>query len=141
MNKNFSYHLANKLIRDTKADVLVLENLKSIKVKKNKFKNQNRISQVPLYQLKAILTYKALMNEKTVIEVCPSYTSQIDSKTGKKDGERKGRRYISKSVEVYDSDCNGAVNIGLRSKLPVSCGNILDGQGKVNSPIVGGSHL
>lgn len=137
INKNFSHHLANKLIKDTKADVLVLENLKSIKVKKNKFQNKNRISQVPLYQLKQILTYKALLNEKTVIEVCPSYTSQIDHQTGKKDGIRKGRRYYSKSGIIYDSDINGAVNIGLRSKLPVSQTERLTyGQATVNSPIV-----
>lgn len=33
-NKNFSHHLANKLIKDTKADTLVLENLKSLKSRK-----------------------------------------------------------------------------------------------------------
>jgi IS605 OrfB family transposase len=137
-NKNFSHHLANKLIKDTKADTLVLENLKSLKVKKNKYENKNRISQVPIYQLKQILTYKALLNEKTVIEVCPSYTSQIDSQTGKKDGVRKGRRYYSKSGKIYDSDINGAINIGLRSKLPVSqTKNLTYGQANVNSPIVG----
>ena len=137
-NKNFSHHLANKLIKDTKADTLVLENLKSLKVKKNKYENKNRISQVPIYQLKQILTYKALLNEKTVIEVCPSYTSQIDSQTDRKDGVRKGRRYYSKSGKIYDSDINGAINIGLRSKLPVSQTEKLTyGQANVNSPIVG----
>lgn len=139
-NKNFSHHLANKLIKDTKADTLVLENLKSLKVKKNKYENKNRISQVSIYQLKQILTYKALLNEKTVIEVCPSYTSQIDSQTDKKDGVRKGRRYYSKSGKIYDSDVNGAINIGLRSKLPVSCvdeSRITYGQAVVNQPIVG----
>lgn len=137
-NKNFSHHLANKLIKDTKADTLVLEDLKSLKVKKNKYENKNRISQVPIYQLKQILTYKALLNEKTVIEVCPSYTSQIDSQTGEKDGVRKGRRYYSKSGKIYDSDINGAINIGLRSKLPVSQTKKLTyGQANVNSPIVG----
>lgn len=137
-NKNFSHHLANRLIKDTKADTLVLENLKSLKVKKNKFQNKNRISQVPIYQLKQILTYKALLNEKTVIEVCPSYTSQIDSQTDKKDGVRKGRRYYSKSGKIYDSDVNGAINIGLRSKLPVSQTTRLTyGQAIINSPIVG----
>lgn len=137
-NKNFSHHLANKLIKDTKADTLVLENLKSLKVKKNKYENKNRISQVPIYQLKQILTYKALLNEKTVIEVCPSYTSQIDNQTDKKDGVRKGRRYYSKSGKIYDSDINGAINIGIRSKLPVSqTKNLTYGQANVNSPIVG----
>lgn len=137
-NKNFSHHLANKLIKDTKADTLVLENLKSLKVKKNKYENKNRISQVPIYQLKQILTYKALLNEKTVIEVSPAWTSQIDHVTGKKEGKRKGRRFYAKSGKIYDSDINGAINIGLRSKLPVSQTEKLTyGQANVNSPIVG----
>ena len=137
-NKNFSHHLANKLIKDTKADTLVLENLKSLKVKKNKYENKNRISQVPIYQLKQILTYKALLNEKTVIEVSPAWTSQIDHVSGKKEGERKGRRFYTKSGKIYDSDINGAINIGLRSKLPVSQTEKLTyGQANVNSPIVG----
>lgn len=140
-NKNFSHHLANKLIKDTKADTLVLENLKSLKVKKNKYENKNRISQVPIYQLKQILTYKALLNEKTVIEVSPAWTSQIDHVSGKKEGDRKGRRFYAKNGKIYDSDINGAINIGLRSKPPVSqTARLTYGQAIVNSPIVGGSH-
>lgn len=144
INQNFSHHLANKIISDTKADTIVLENLKSIKVKKHKYQNKNRISQVPMFELRRILTYKALLHEKTVIEVCPNYTSQIDSKSGKRNGIRKGRRYYSKSGKIYDADVNAAINIGLRSKLPISCvdeSRITYGQAKVNSPIVGGSHL
>ena len=137
-NKNFSHLLANNLIKDTKADTLVLENLKSLKVKKNKYENKNRVSQVPIYQLKQILTYKALLNEKTVIEVSPAWTSQIDHVSGKKEGDRKGRRFYAKSGKIYDSDINGAINIGLRSKLPVSQTEKLTyGQANVNSPIVG----
>lgn len=137
-NKNFSHHLANKLIKDTKADTLVLENLKSLKVKKSKYENKNRISQVPIYQLKQILTYKALLNEKTVIEVSPAWTSQIDHVSGKKEGDRKGRRFYAKNGKIYDSDINGAINIGLRSKLPVSqTARLTYGQANVNSPIVG----
>ncbi|MEK6880029.1 MAG: zinc ribbon domain-containing protein, partial [Nanoarchaeota archaeon] len=80
--------------------------------------------------------------EKTVIEVSPAWTSQIDHVTGKKEGDRRGRRFYSKSGKIYDSDVNGAINIGLRSKLPVSqTNNLTYGQAKVNSPIVGGSHL
>lgn len=139
INNNFSHHLVNALIKSTKADTLVLENLKSIKVKKNKYKTKNRISQIPLFRLKQILTYKAPFYGKTVIEVCPSYTSQIDSFSGLKDGIRKGRRYYSKSGLVYDSDVNGAINIGRRSKLPVSISNYLDGQAIVNSPFANGS--
>ena len=141
-NKNFSHHLANRLIHDTKADTLVLENLKSLKVKKNKYENKNRISQVPFFQLKQILTYKALLNEKTVIEVSPAWTSQIDHVSGKKEGDRKGRRFYAKSGKIYDSDVNGAINIGLRSKLPVSqAAGLTYGQANVNSPIVSDGRL
>lgn len=137
INKNFTHHLANKIL-DTKADVIVLENLKSIKVKKD-FKNKNRISQVPFFNLKRILTYKALLQQKTVIEVCPAWTSQIDHKTGKKDGKRQGRRYYSKDGPIYDSDINAAINIAQKVKLPISLGGLAIqtyGQAKVNTPIV-----
>lgn len=47
--------------------------------------------------------------------------------------------YNTRLVFQGDSDINGAINIGLRSKLPVSCcGNAITyGQANVNSPIVG----
>ena len=136
-NKNFSHHLANKIISDTKADTIVLENLKSIKVKKHKYQNKNRISQVPLYELRRILTYKALLHQKQVITVSPAYTSQIDHRTSKLDGKRIGGRYIGKDNQVLHADVNAACNIGLRSKLPCSISNYYAWQAKVNSPIVG----
>lgn len=141
INQNFSHHLANKIISNTQADTIVLENLKSIKVKKHKYQNKNRISQVPMFELRRILTYKALLNNKQVITVSPAYTSQIDHRTGKLDGKRIGGRYIGKDNQVLHADVNAACNIGLRSKLPCSISNYYAWQAKVNSPIVGGSHL
>lgn len=138
INKNFVHHLSAKIIKDTKADTIVVEKLKSIKVKKHKYQNKNRISQVPMYMLRQFLTYKALLAKKTVIEVCPSYTSQLDHRTNKRDGERRGRRYYSATGIIYDADINAAINIALRSKLPVSQTERLTyGQAIVNSPIVG----
>ena len=140
-NKNFCFHLANKILKDTKANVLALENLKSLKVKKHKYQNKNRISQVPFYQLLTILTYKADLLSKQVITVCPSYTSQIDHRTGLKDGIRQGCRYIGKDGFVQHADINAAINIANRSKHPISC-RLLPatyGQANVNSPIVGDS--
>lgn len=137
MTRNFSHHLANKIISDTKADTIVLENLKSIKVKKHKYQNKNRISQVPMFELRQILTYKALLHNKQVITVCPAYTSQIDHRTGKLDGKRIGGRYIGKDGQILHADCNAACNIALRSKLPCSISNYYAWQAKVNSPIVG----
>jgi len=141
INQNFSHHLVNKIISDTKADTIVLENLKSIKVKKHKYQNKNRISQVPMFELRRILTYKALLHNKQVITVSPAYTSQIDYRTGKLDGKRIGGRYIGKDGQILHADCNAAANIALRSKLPCSISNYYAWQAKVNSPIVGGSHL
>lgn len=137
INQNFSHHLANKIISDTKADTIVLENLKSIKVKKHKYQNKNRISQVPMFELRRILTYKALLNNKQVITASPAYTSQIDHRTGKKDGQRIGGRYIGKDGQILHADCNAACNIALRSKLPCSISDYYAWQAKVNSPIVG----
>lgn len=134
-NKNQSHLIAN-IILNTNADTIVLENLKSIKVKKYKYQNQNSISQVPLFDLRRIITYKAENVGKTTVLVCPSYTSKTDSITGKREGERRGCRFHATNGLVYDADINASINIAKLSKLPVSQGNLLDGQAIVTSPIV-----
>ena len=130
-NKNQTHLVANEILK-TNADTIVLENLKGIKAKKHKFQNKNGISQVPLFELRRILTYKAENMGKHIILVSPAFTSQIDSFSGVKEGERRGCRFYAKSGIVYDADLNASRNIGNRSKLPVSYGNILDGQASVN---------
>lgn len=135
-NKNFTHLLANAILRNTKADTIVVENLKSIKVKKHKFQNKNRISQVPMFELRRILTYKAPLLGKTVIAVCPSYTSQIDHRTGKRNGVRCGARYTGKDGQVLHADVNAACNIALRSELPCLIGNYFAWQAEVTRPIV-----
>ena len=136
-NKNQSHLLANAILKETKASVLVLEDLKGIKQKKSKRQNKNSISQVPFYQLKQFLKYKApFYCRKTVITIDPKYTSQIDHRTGKREGERKGRRFYGVDRVVLDADQNASINIALKSKLPVSYIRILDGQAVVNQPIV-----
>lgn len=129
-SKNQTHLIANEILR-TNADTIALENLKGIKAKKHKYQNKNNISQVPLFELRRILTYKAENSGKTVFLVNPYMTSQADSLTGKVEGVRKGRRFYAKSGLVYDADLNASRNIGSRSKLPVSYGNILDGQAVV----------
>ena len=84
------------------------------------------------FELRRILTYKAENQGKTVLLVCPYNTSKTDSITGKVEGERKGRRFYAKSGLIYDSDINAAINIAKLSKLPISQGNLLDGQAVVN---------
>ena len=133
-NKNQMHLVANEILK-TNANVIALENLKGIKAKKHKKQNKNGVSQVPFFELRRALTYKAENMGKHVCLVSPAWTSQIDSISGIKEGERKGCRFYAKSGLVYDADINAAVNIARRSKHPISQGNLLDGQGIVNCPI------
>lgn len=135
-NKNQTHLMANEILK-TNASLIALENLKGIKAKKTRWQCKNPISQVPLFDLRRIITYKAQNMGKTVAVVNPAYTSQTDSLTGKRDGERRGRRFYCKNGLVLDADINAARNIGQRSKLPVSYGNILDGQAVATRLIVG----
>lgn len=135
-NRNQSHLIANEVLR-TEADTIVLENLKGIKVKKHKYQNKRSISQVPMFELRRIISYKAENQGKTVTLVSPSYTSQRDSVTGRIEGERRGCRFYSKNGLIYDADVNAAINIAKTSKLPVSQTNRLTyGQAVVNQPIV-----
>ncbi len=135
-NKNQSHLISNEILK-TDADTIVLEDLKGIKTKKNKYQNKRSIGQVPLYELRRIITYKAENQGKTILLVNPSYTSQTDSVTGKREGERRGCRFYSKNGLIYDADINAAINIAKKSKLPVSqTSNLTYGQAVVNQPIV-----
>lgn len=133
-NKNQTHLVANEILK-TSANVIALENLKGIKAKKYKTQNKNGVSQVPFFELRRVLTYKAENMGKHVCLVSPAYTSQIDSVSGIREGERRGVRFYAKSGLVYDADINAAVNIARRSKHPISQGSLLDGQGVVNRPI------
>jgi putative transposase len=135
-NKNQTHLIANEILK-TNADTICLENLKSIKVKKNKYQNKRAISQVPMYELRRVITYKAENQGKTVLLVCPMFTSQTDSVTGKREGERRGCRFYSKNGLIYDADVNAAINIAKASKHPISqTQNLTYGQVVVNQPIV-----
>lgn len=134
-NKNQTHLIANMVLQ-TKADTICLENLKSIKVKKHKYQTKRSISQVPMYELRKVITYKAENQGKTILLVCPAFTSQTDSVTGKVMGERRGCRFYSKNGMIYDSDINAAINIAKMSKLPVSQTTSLTyGQASINTPI------
>lgn len=66
------------------------------------------------------LTYKATLIGKRVETVSPTWTSQIDCMTGKRDGQRKGCRYYSTLGVVYDADWNAAINIRNRKLSKIS---------------------
>ena len=91
-----------------------------------------------MFELRRVITYKAENQGKTVLLVCPSYTSQTDCITGKREGERRGCRFYSKNGLVYDADINAAINIAKLSKLPISqpLAGLTYGQANVNSPNV-----
>lgn len=143
-NKNQTHLLANRILSSTKANLIVLEDLTGLKNPKSRSKKtsksiNNKVGQVPFAELRAILTYKAPLVGKTVVTVNPKFTSQIDSRTGLKDGVRKGSRYYCKDGTILDADLNAANNIAIRSKLPISCLRLcaaLDGQAVVARPIV-----
>ena len=127
-SKDFSYRMANAVLEYCgDAQYIVMEDLK--KIKKNtsktedgfKRKRHNKMfSQVPIAKFKEILSYKAALAGKRVETVSPQWTSQTDSRTNKRDGERKGCRYICKDGVVLDADWNAAINIAKRSNHPTT---------------------
>lgn len=140
MKRAMLHSLANEILK-TKANVLVLEDLKNLKLRKKK---RAGTKQTSFYELRQILTYKAPLAGKQVVTVSPYYTSQIDSLAGNRLGERRGCRFYQDAKNgkaVLDADCNAACNIAFRysgsevgAKLPVSWRTPLDGQATVNSP-------
>ena len=128
------HRVANDIISSTTASIIVIEDLSKIKKSTARTVNgfirkshNRRISQIPFYKLKRILSYKALLHGKRVETVSPFMTSQTDCTTGKREGIRKNRRFYCKSGTILDSDWNAAVNIARKSKHPFSFKMPLDG--------------
>ena len=130
MSKAMCEKAANLIIHNTTGNILVLEDLSKIKKNTsktkdgfNRKKHNNALSQVPFYLFRQILSYKAMLAGKRVELVSAMYTSQTDSRAGRKRGcRRAGRRIYCPDGVVLDADYNAAINIGLRSKHPVSSG-------------------
>jgi IS605 OrfB family transposase len=147
---NYCHLVANEILKTDK-DILVLENLKKIKVKTSrnkkgfKKKNHNRsFSQIPLYRFQFILTYKAQLLGKRVATVSPFMTSQQDCR-GLKNGRRVGCRYYAVDGRQLDADVNAGVNIRnryLKSSLSTypTNGSVLVGRAFFNRPIVSAVH-
>ena len=147
-SNDFMCRMANAIIESSgNSTYIVIEDLK--KIKKNtsntddgfkRKRHNNAFSQVALAKFREILTYKAALAGKQVITVSPKWTSQIDSRTDKRDGNLLGCRYYCSDKVVLDADWNAAVNIAKRSKHPVSKVIPIDGklfpyrQAEVNQP-------
>ena len=135
VSKQMCHTLANQILAE-KATVLVMEDLSNIKQGTVKtaegFKrtsHNRRLGQVPFYQLKQILTYKALLAGKRVETVDPHNTSQEDCRTGNSEGcVRRGCRFYTADGHVFDADWNAAINICNRYHHPASFSLPLDGR-------------
>jgi IS605 OrfB family transposase len=133
-SKNYIHHLVNELLK-TSCNTLVLEDLSSLKDTNRGRHQNNRLSQIPFFQLLNTLTYKAQALGKRVETVNPAYTSKDDFR-GIEKGKRVGCRYYCIDGKVLDADLNAAINIGQRwgnkNKLPVSFVFPSDGKYKPN---------
>ena len=133
-SKNFCHHLANKILAHN-GSVVVMEDLSKIKrttatTKEGhkRTRHNNRMSQVPFFQLRQILMYKAPLRGKRVATVPPQYTSQEDCRTGSKEGcKRQGCRFYTADGLVFDADWNAAINVCNR-KHPTPFSLPLDGR-------------
>ena len=135
VSKNMCHHLANEILKHN-GSVIVMEDLTKIKQSTSKTKNgykrkrhNNAISQVPFYQLRQILTYKALLKGKRVETVSPEYTSRQDCRTQSGVGcKRIGCRFYTKDNMVFDADWNASINIMNRYKHSNSFNLPIDGR-------------
>ena len=133
-SRNYCHKVANWILAHN-GSVIVMEDLTKIKrttsrtkegVKKQR--HNNRMSQVPFYELRRILTYKTPLFGKRVETVSPEYTSQEDCRTGSREGcRRHGCRFYAADGKVFDADWNAAINICNRYH-PTSFGLPLDGR-------------
>lgn len=134
MSTDMQYRAVKALLSCTDSPYIVMEDLKRIKESTktseaghNRKRHNNRMSQVSFASFRYKLTAKAPLFGRKVETVNPAYTSQTDSRTGKKNGIRKGCRYYCKDGVVLDADWNAAVNIARKSRHPLSNVHPVDG--------------
>lgn len=127
VSRDMCHRASKALLASTDASIIVMEDLSKIKQNTSKtqegFKrtrHNNALSQVPFYQFKEILGHKATLAGKQVVSVSPVYTSQTDCRTNKRDGNRKGCRYLCSDGKVFDADWNASINIAKRGNHPLS---------------------
>ena len=135
LSKDMQYRAVNVLLKSTSASIIVLEDLSKLKGKTKKgtsgFKrtrHNNAIGQVPFGEFRMKLEAKAPLFGKKVETVNPAFTSQTDSRTCNKDGNRKGCRYYCNDGVVLDADWNAAVNIAKKGKHLLSNPCPVDGR-------------
>lgn len=149
-SRQMCHDVANAIL-SRPASVVVMEDLSGIKRDtartpdgRLRKRHNNALSQVPFYTLKSILSYKAPLRGRRVETVSPEFTSQMDCRTGSRDGcVRRGCRFLAADGRVFDADWNAAYNIrnryrpGSPDPLPLDGKLRLVPAGLVNSPNVG----
>lgn len=135
ISKDMCYRASSTLLASTDANIIVMEDLSKIKKTTSRAKegfrrkcHNNAMAQVPFYMFREILTHKATLAGKQVETVSPSYTSQTDCRTNKRDGNRNGCRYLCYDSRVFDADWNASINIAKRGKHPFSNVEPIDGR-------------
>ena len=135
-SRDMCHHVANAIL-SRPASVIVMEDLSGIKRDtartpdgRLRGRHNNALSQIPFYTLKSILSYKAPLRGWRVETVSPEFTSQMDCRTGSRDGcVRRGCRFLAADGRVFDADWNAAYNIRNRyAKRPASFSLPLDGR-------------
>ena len=134
VSKEMCHIVANEILSH-EGSVVVMEDLSKIKQTTSKTeeghkrkRHNNRMSQVPFFQLRQILTYKAPLLGKRVATVPPQYTSQEDCRNGSMEGcKRQGCRFYTADGLVFDADWNASINICNR-KHPTPFSLPLDGR-------------
>ena len=134
VSKEMCHLVANEILSH-EGSVVVMEDLTKIKQRtskteegRNRRRHNNRMSQVPFFLLRQILTYKAPLRGKRVATVPPRSTSQEDCRTGSRDGcKRQGCRFYTADGLVFDADWNASINICNR-KHPTPFSLPLDGR-------------
>jgi len=134
LSKNYIHNVVNRILK-TGANTIIIEDLSEIKSKDKGTRFNNRLSQVPFFMLKQILTYKAQALGKRVETVNPYNTSKDDYRDLPK-GIRKGCRYYTSDKKVFDADLNASINIAkrycIKVKLPISFIEPIDGKYRLN---------
>lgn len=127
LSRDFRMRAAKAVLEATEGGVIVMEDLKKMKQRTSKTdggwkrtRHNSALSQVALAAFKDTLSYKAQLAGRRVETVSPKWTSQTDSRSGKRDGERRGCRYVCSDGVVLDADWNAALNIVMRSRRPHS---------------------
>ncbi len=105
-----------EFIKNESPDQLIIEELKNVKHKSNKYINNKIMSKIQRWSYPKVYARLNLLAEEEgffIKQVNPAYTSQTCSECGNIDKEsRKGEVYLCSSCKIeIDADYNAAVNI------------------------------